>query len=187
MPKVSEDVIKKIRAQGMAKSLKEANSPGASAEFKEGVRRFYPKAVYGPKTKAAAESSPTPTSSSPPSPSPVAKSSSRVASHVKSLSEGSINRRMAKSVSPSVHGVNQKYVDEKSKKGGRGVNQSKSVLSALSGPANFAAKHKNVALKVADAPRKGVSSAVKSLIGSGKNERVSAIQKRLDENKKKKK
>ncbi len=53
MAKVSEATIKRIRELGMARSLKEAQG-NASEEFKEGVRRFYPNAKYGPKTEKAA-------------------------------------------------------------------------------------------------------------------------------------
>lgn len=40
--KVPESVIEEIRKLGMAASLKKAESGGASKEFIEGVRRFYP-------------------------------------------------------------------------------------------------------------------------------------------------
>lgn len=53
--RVSESEIKKIRELGMARSLREVANGNATPEFAEAVRRFYPKAKYGPKTKAAAE------------------------------------------------------------------------------------------------------------------------------------
>lgn len=55
MPKVSQSVIEEIRSLGMAKALQKAHGD-SSPEFKEGVKRFYPNAKFGPKTEAAANS-----------------------------------------------------------------------------------------------------------------------------------
>lgn len=45
--KVPESVIAEIRKLGMAAAIKKAKGGGASKEFVEGVRRFYPAAVKG--------------------------------------------------------------------------------------------------------------------------------------------
>lgn len=62
MATVKQNVIDEIRSLGMSKALAKAHSNEASAEFREGVKRFYPKAQFGPKTAAAAQGSTQPSS-----------------------------------------------------------------------------------------------------------------------------
>lgn len=54
MPKVKQETIKRISEMGMAKALQHAND-NDDPEFREAVKRYYPNAKYGPKTKAAAQ------------------------------------------------------------------------------------------------------------------------------------
>jgi hypothetical protein len=51
--KVRSETIKKIATMGMARALKEAET-STDPEFKEAIRRYYPKAKFGAKTAAQA-------------------------------------------------------------------------------------------------------------------------------------
>lgn len=52
--RVRQETIDKIAKMGMARSLKHAHETD-DAEFREAVKRYYPKAQFGPKTAAAAQ------------------------------------------------------------------------------------------------------------------------------------
>ncbi len=52
--KVRSETIKRISTMGMARALKEADT-STDPEFKEAIRRYYPKAQFGPKTAEAAK------------------------------------------------------------------------------------------------------------------------------------
>lgn len=59
MAKVRQETIDKIASMGMARALRYAND-NDDPEFREGVKRYYPNAKFGAKTKAATDVRDTP-------------------------------------------------------------------------------------------------------------------------------
>lgn len=117
--RVRQETINKIASMGMANALKHAND-NDDPEFREAVKRYYPKAKYGPKTAAAA-SKPTVTPASTATPRADSKSVNTDARNVLGQHKSSpVVKAVARRVEPA-------------KKSMRGVDQKKAVLPGPKG------------------------------------------------------
>lgn len=102
--KVRQETIDRIAKMGMAKSLKHAHD-NDDPEFREAVKRYYPNAKYGPKTKAAAEANSTPAPASTPASPPIKNSVSRGSWTKTSFGTPSfMNKRVTGAVARKVEG-----------------------------------------------------------------------------------
>ncbi len=141
MPKVRQETIKRISEMGMAKALQHANDNN-DPEFREAVKRYYPNAKYGPKTRAAAAASSTPA----PAPAKAAAPAQRAAPRI-------MGAAIARRVEPVRRTPEVRVAPPAKPKSMRGVDQKKPIF----GSDPFGTKH--------EGPRQMFGRGVKRLLG----------------------